>query len=149
MTRTRTVGIALCTLGALIGVAPFLHWYRVDIPGRDLPISGIDAAGELWSLPILGAVLIGVGLAIAAAVPDPSYRAGRWLAAAAAASGVFATAWALKGALTVRAVAVPVGVADGPVAPLAAQPLAFLTAALAACVVCVALAWVRSGSGSG
>ena len=148
MRRTRAVGIALCTLGALIGVAPFLHWYRVDIPGRDLPISGIDAAGELWSLPLVGAVLVGVGLAIATAVPDPSYRAGRWLAAVGAVAGVFATAWALKGALTVRAVAVPTGVTDGPVAPLAAQPLAFLTAAAAACVVCVALAWVRSGSTS-
>ena len=146
--RTRGIGIALGMLGALIGVAPFLHWYRIDVAGRDLPVSGIDATGELWSLPLLGAVLVGVGLAIAVAVPDPSYRAGRWLAAVGAVSGAFATAWALKSALTVQAVAVPVGVADGPAAPLAAQPLAFVTAGAAACAVCVALAWVRSGSGS-
>ena len=148
MMRTRALGSALGALGALVGLAPFLHWYRIDVPGRNLPISGIDATGELWSLPLLGAVLVAVGLVIAVTVPDPSHRAGRWLAAVGAVSGAFATALALRCALSVGAVATPVGVADGPAAPLAAQPLAFVAAGAAACAVCVALAWVRSGSSS-
>lgn len=143
---TRAIGIVLTALGALIGVAPFLHWYRIDVPGRDLPVSGVDAAGELWSLLPLGAVLVAVGLAIAVAVPDPSRRPARWLGATAAIAGAFATAWALRSTLDVQAVAVPLGVATAPLAPLAPQPLAFITAGAAACVVCVSLAWVRSGS---
>lgn len=143
---TRPTGIALTALGAFIGLAPFLHWYRIDVPGRDLPVSGVDAAGELWTLPLLGVVLVAVGLAIAVAVPDPPLRGARWLGGIAAAAAAFATAWALKSAVDVPAVGVPVGVANGPAAPLAAQPLAFVTAGAAACAVCVALAWLRSGS---
>jgi len=144
--RTRAIGFVLVALGALIGVAPFLHWYRIDVPGRDLPISGIDAAGELWSLPLLGSVLVAVGAAIAVAVPDPSLGVARWLGAIGAVAGAFATTWALKGALGMQAVGVPVGVANGPTAPLAAQPLAFIIAGASACATCVSLIWLRSGA---
>jgi hypothetical protein len=143
---TRAVGIALAVLGAFIGASPFLHWYRIDVSGRDLPVSGIDAAGELWSLVPLAAVIVAAGLAIVLLGPDPSGRQARWLAGIAAVAAAFATVWALKGAVDIPAVGVPVGVEDGPGAPLAVQPLAFAAAAAAACVASVSLAWLRSGS---
>jgi hypothetical protein len=143
---TRIVGIAIAALGAFIGAAPFLHWYRIDVPGRDLPVSGIDAAGELWSLVPLGIVIVGAGLALALLVPEPSARQARWLAGIAAVAGAFATIWALKCAIDIPAVGVPAGVENGPDAPLAAKPLAFIAAGAGACVASVSLAWLRSGS---
>jgi hypothetical protein len=143
---TRAVGIVLAALGVFVGAAPFLHWYRIDVPGRDLPVGGVDAAGELWSLVPLGVVIAAAGVAIAVLRPAPFARQARWLAGVAAAAGAFVTIWALKCALDVPAVGVPVGVADGPAAPLAVRPLAFAVAAAGAAVASVALAWLRSGA---
>ena len=143
---TRGVGIAIAALGALIGVSPFLDWYRIDVPGRDLPVSGVDAAGELWSLVPLAVVIVAAGIAIALLRPDPSDRQARWLGGIAAAASAFALLWALKCAIDIPAVGVPVGVDEGPEAPLAATSLAFVVAGAAACVASVSLAWLRAGS---
>lgn len=143
---TRIVGIALAALGAFVGAAPFLHWYRIDVPGRDLPVSGIDASGELWSLVPLGVVIVAAGLALAVLVPEPSGRQSRWLAGIAAVAGTFATIWAVKCTLDIPAVGVPVGVGDGPEAPVVARPLAFIAAAAAAGVASVSLMWLRAGT---
>lgn len=143
---TRRVGIALAALGAFVATSPFLAWYRIDVPGRDLPVSGVDAAGELWTLVPLGVVIAAAGLALALLVPEPSGRQARWLAGIAAVAGAFATIWALKCAIDIQAVGVPAGVQDAPDAPLAAKPLAFIVAGAGACVASVSLAWLRSGS---
>jgi hypothetical protein len=143
---SRVVGIALAALGAFIGVSPFLNWYRIDVPGRDLRVSGVDAAGELWSLVPLAVVIVAAGTAIALLGPDPSDRQARWLAGIAAVAAAFAASWALRCAIDVPAVGVPVSVEDGPDAPLAVRPLAFVVAAAAACVASVSLVWLRSGA---
>lgn len=142
----RLIGIGAAVLGALVGIAPFLDWYLADLPERRIAFAGIDVAGELWTLPVLSIPIVGLGVAIAVARPDPRATLARWAGGALTLLGAFALAWALKSALDVGAVALPAGVPDGPGAPLRAQPVAFICAAAAAAVACAGLAWLREGS---
>jgi len=54
---------AICGL-ALLGL-PFATWYVARLPSGEEAASGIQAAGELWLVPPLGALVVVAGVAIA------------------------------------------------------------------------------------
>jgi hypothetical protein len=143
---TRSYGIGVAVLGAIIGTMPFARWYRADLPGRNVLRSGVEVSGELWSLPLLACAIVTIGVAIAVRRPDPMTVAARWLGGICAVAGAMCVGWALFSVFRSTGVAVPLGVADGPPAPLRAQPAAFIAAAAGAAVSAVSLAWVRTGS---
>lgn len=143
---TRWYGIGVAVLGAIIGTLPFARWYRADLPGRSVVRSGVDVSGELWSLPLLASVIVAIGLVIAVRRPDPMTVVARWLGGICTVAGAICLGWALFSVFRITSVAVPVGVADGPPAPLRAQPAAFIAAAAGAVVSAVSLVWVRVGS---
>lgn len=142
----RAYGAAFVVLGAIVGVLPFLDWYRLDLPGRDLRVSGVQVAGELWVVPILGGVTIVIGAAIGLLAPAPARRVSRWLGGATTLAAGFAALWAAKAVWWHRATAVPIGVSDGPAAPLATRPIGYLAVAAGAALAAVALLWLRSGT---
>jgi len=143
---TRSYGIGVAVLGAIIGTMPFARWYRADLPGRTLVRSGVEVSGALWSLPLLACVIVAIGVAIAAGRPDPMTVVARWLGGICAVAGAMCVGWALFSVFRITGVAVPVGVADGPPAPLRAQPAAFIAAAAGAAVSAASLVWVHLGS---
>ena len=143
----RLLGACAAALGLVVGIAPFLDWYRADLAGRQVVVAGVDVAGELWTLPALAVTIMGIGVALAAVRPHPRATAARWAGAALVLLGVFALAWTLKSVFDVPTVAQPVDLPDGPRAPLEAQPVAFICAAAAAGVACTGFAWLRAGSG--
>ncbi len=143
---TRGCGICVAVLGAAAGALPFMPWYRADLPGREVVVSGIDVKGELWSLPALACVVVAIGVFVAARVPDPATAVARRLAGVCVVAGALCLVWALWGTFRVTSVALPVDVSDGPPAPLRVQPMAFLAAAAGAAIAAVSLGWVRSGS---
>jgi hypothetical protein len=127
-----------------VAVAPFLAWYRVDVAGRDVTFTGVDAAGITWSLTVLGACAAAAALA-GAVRARPGWRLP---AAAVSLCGALATAWALMAILAPAASAVPAGIPAPPAAPLAPQPAALLAAAGASALAAVGLSWLRSGAGA-
>lgn len=142
----RVVGVGVAVLGALVGILPFLQWYRVDLPGRDISVRGVDVRGELWSLPILACLVVAIGLYVAARSSGPGTLAVRRLGGICAVAGVMCLAWALWSVVRIPSVAVPLDVGDGPTAPLQAHPVALLTAAAGAAVAAISLWWMRSNS---
>ena len=142
----RVVGVGVAALGGVVGVLPFLRWYRVDVTGRDISVRGVDVRGELWSLPILACLVVAIGLYVAVRVPGPGTLAVRRFGGVCAVAGAMCLAWALWSVVRIPSVAVPLDVGDGPTAPLQAHPVALLAAAAGAAVAAISLWWVRDSS---
>lgn len=142
---TRWCGIALIALGVALGLLPFMRWYRADLPGRHVTARGVEVSGELWSVPVLAAVICGIGIALVVGRRQPGTLGARWLGGIATVCGALACAWALWSVFRITGVAIPVGVSDGPVAPLRVQPTAWIAAAAGAAAAAVSLWWVRTG----
>ena len=141
---TRRMGAGFVILGGLLAAAPFVSWYRVDLPGREVRFRGVDVAGELWSLLILGAVIAAMGVAVLVGRADPGTRLGRWAGGVVAVAGLMALAWAVKGVFDIRAAAIPV--VPGQPAPIDATGRAYLAAGLCAVTTAVGLLWLRAGT---
>ena len=141
---SRVFGLGVTVLGTCAGILPFMQWYRVDLPGRDVVFRGVDVRGELWSLPVLACIVVAIGVYVAASVPDPRRSSSRWLGGICAVVGALYLAWALWSTWRISSVAVPLDLGDGPAAPLRAQPLALLAAAAGSGVAAMSLWWVRS-----
>lgn len=141
----RVYGAGFAALGVLLAVLPFLDWYRLNLPERDLRLSGVEVAGELWVVPLIGAVALATGAAILVAAPASRRRVSRWLGAVTAIGATFAALWAAKAAWFHQATAFPVGVPDGPSVPLSIRPFALLTIAAGSALAAAALLWLRSG----
>ena len=142
----RAVGWGAAALGVLLGVAPFLDWYRAALPERSVTYSGVEVAGELWTLPALALVTVGLGVALAVLRPDPRWTPARWIGGALATAGIFALVWTLRAVLDIQAEAIPVDVVAPPRAPLTAQPFSFLAAAVGAAIASAGFAWLRDGA---
>jgi hypothetical protein len=120
---TAVAGVALIVL-------PFASWYVARLPSGSERASGVDASGELWLVPALGALVLLSGIAIVLG------RAPALAGTTAAIAGGLAAAWAL-----VNIAQVPVGaVLDDPPDPvpvavdvdvLVAAPLTAVAGALA------------------
>jgi hypothetical protein len=141
----RVYGVGLVVLGVLVGALPFAHWYRVDLPGRDLEHSGVAVSGELWSLPLLAGVIVTIGAWVAARGLDPAGSSARWLGWACAVAGVVALGWILLSAFRITSQAVP-DVPGGPPAPLHVQSIAYVAAAAGAAITALSLWWLRLGA---
>lgn len=140
------MGLGVAVLGFVVAVAPFLHWYRADLPGRDLRYRGVQVAGELLALPLLGAALVIAGAVVAGRPPSRPGSPSRGVGVVIAAAGAAAAVLALVRVLDIPAVAIPVGVPGGPDAPLDAQPIGLLAAAAGAAAAGAGLLWIRGGA---
>jgi hypothetical protein len=130
----RTLGAAIALAGAALAGLAFMPWYAAGTAGVPSSASGVDASGELWSLPVLGALAIAAGLVLATR-PDLRRAAG----ALAVAAGALGALWATRNALQVPVRLVltepggpPVAVA-GDLARIRAEPAAFAAIGAAAC----------------
>jgi hypothetical protein len=129
----RAIGGAIAVAGAALAGLPFMPWYAAGSAGVHTA-SGVDASGELWSLPVLGAVAVAAGLVLAA---RPGLR--RAAGAVAVAAAALAALWATRNALQVpvrlvvtEAGGPPMAVA-GDVARIRVEPAAFAAIGAAAC----------------
>jgi hypothetical protein len=129
----RALGGAIALAGAALAGLAFMPWYAAGSAGVP-SASGVGASGELWSLPILGAVAVAAGLVLAAR-PDLRRAAGAFAVAA----GALAALWATRNALQVpvrlivtEAGGPPMAVA-GEVAGIRVESAAFAAIGAAAC----------------
>jgi ABC-type Mn2+/Zn2+ transport system permease subunit len=138
----RRFAVIAAPLGVFLGASPFFGWYRLDLPGRALRVSGIEGAGELWALPVLGTVIVGTAVAIVVGRLDPKDRASSWTVWSVALCGVFALGWIVRSIFDIRAVGFA-AIADPPAVPLRPEPVAFVAAAVASAMTALALWWLR------
>ena len=130
----RLGGIALIALGALLAVLPAFAWYATP---PQAVASGFAGAGQLWVVPVLGALAVLGGVALCSGRVENRGAAARWAGPLAAIAGLLATGltlWAgLDPAVTLSVVlpsgseSVPASVELRPaaiVAPLAAVLIA-------------------------
>lgn len=136
---------AVGVLGALVAVAPFANWYRIDVPGRRLPVTGLDAAGELWVLPVVGAGIVACAAIVIQSAIGPRERSGRFLGVAVIVLGVAALTVAAVALLAHGARAIATIADDPPGAPLRAGSVGWITAATSATIICLGCVWLRAG----
>ena len=140
----RRFGWIAMVAGAMTAAMPFVPWFRVDASGPVRRVRAIDAAGELWAMSIVGAIVVAIGCAVLVARVDAVELPGRWAGGATAFCGIAALGWAAKATFDVNAIGVP-QVPNGPPAPLEVQPLAFLAIVVTCCVALLGLTWLREG----
>jgi hypothetical protein len=141
----RTLGAVLAALGVSMTIFPFLPWYAADVPGRRITATGIEAAGEAWSVPILGLVVVVAGVAVAVQAV-PSVAGARWVGLTAAAAGALAVAMVARLVVDLPVAFMP-DVRPAPAIPVLREPALFAAAAAAAAAVAVALGYVRTAVG--
>lgn len=123
--------IVAVVAGLALVVLPFLTWYTADLPRGTVTVSGIDASGELWIVPAMGAaVLVGAWVV---------WRHGTSLVGSltAAVAGAVAAVWAARNSATIPVQAVVDratgrAVLDVPVLLAPAAPAAVVAGVLAA-----------------
>jgi len=132
-------------LGAALGALPAFAWYSAAVPAGRVAASGFAGAGELWLLPVLGALAVLAGAAMVSARPEEATTTARWSGALALAAGAFGLVWALRAGLDPRVALVvvqPDGGQEVP-APVDLEPAAVITPIVAGAIAAVgaALAW--------
>jgi hypothetical protein len=132
------------TLAVAIGVAPFLGWFRVDVPRRRLSVSGVEATAVLWAVPVLAGAALVCATILAVGRPSPGDLPGRVLGWAITVLGGALVTWCAIGIVATDAVARP-DVQDPPLTPIVATPVAWIAVGLAAVVACLGVAWLRRG----
>jgi hypothetical protein len=122
--------------GAALGALPFLVWYSAESPGGRSTATGVGATGELWSLPVLAALIVAAGALALVLGGSAGSRRGRRLGAVALAAGAVSAFWAIKNGVDVpvRLVSTPGGRPVRPPGAVEVEPAAFGAAAAAACV---------------
>jgi hypothetical protein len=142
----RPLGLAMALAGVAMAVLAFLPWYSARVPSGRASASGVDASGEIWSLPALGALAVAAGLVLAAAGSAPGSPLARRAGLTALVAGALGVFWAIKNGLDVP-VAVVMSRAPGAVdlgVPVDVEPAAFGAAAAAACASLAGLLAMRS-----
>jgi hypothetical protein len=132
----RAIGGALMALGAALGALPAFAWYAATAPGRRVSAAGLSGAGELWLVPLLGAMAVLAGAALIAAPPDGLAATARWAGPLALVAGGLALAWALRAGLDPR-VSLTVEAPDGPrelASAVELEPAAVITPIVAGAV---------------
>ena len=74
----RAAGGALMALGVALGALPAFAWYAAAAPGGRVSAAGLSAAGELWLLPLLGALAVLAGTGLVASPSGDLEAAARW-----------------------------------------------------------------------
>lgn len=142
---TRATGVALLLLGAALAVLPALPWFTAPPAADPTEATGFSASGQLWLLPVLGALVVLAGAGLLAGRPGGGHAAS-WAGPLALVAGLVALGFTLWAGLD-PSVSLRVTV-DGATVPLAA-PIDLAPAAVVAPVVAglaalvgAALTWV-------
>lgn len=143
----RLTGVALLLLGAALAVLPALTWFTAPPPGRPTGASGFSAAGSLWLLPVVGALVVLSGAGLLAARPGAARAAARWAGPLALVAGLLALGFALWAAadpsLTLRVTAG--GVTEQIPVAVDLAPAAYVAPAVAAAAALVGAATTWAG----
>ena len=134
----RATGAALLLLGAALAVLPAFTWFTAPPPATPTDASGFSGSGQLWLLPVLGALIVLAGAGLLASRPGNARPVAAWAGPVAFVAGLLALAFAvwagLDPAVTLRVTvegvteAVPATVDLAPAAVIA--PVAAAIAAL-------------------
>lgn len=144
--RSRVAGAGLLALGAALGALPAFGWYQAPPVGMPTRASGFAGAGQLWMLPLLGA-MVAIGGALLAAAPSSDRSALRRVGALCAVCGAVALAlavWAAAGPRLELRAALPEGVVTVP-ARVSLEPAAFATPLVAGAILLAGLALMLAG----
>lgn len=141
----RAAGGALMALGAALAALPAFAWYAAAAPGGRVSTVGLSGAGELWLLPLLGAMAVVAGAGLIAASPGALEVTARWAGPLALAAGGLGLAWALRAGLDPRVV-VAVDLPGGRrelTSGVELEPAAVITPVVAAAIALVgaAVSW--------
>lgn len=93
---SRAAGGPLIVLGGALAVLPALAWYSAHGPGGRVATTGLASAGELWLLPVLGALAVLAGAALLAARPGAGAPVARWAGPLVFVVGGLAMVWAIR-----------------------------------------------------
>jgi hypothetical protein len=143
----RAAGGALMALGAALGALPAFAWYAAAAPGGRVSAAGLSAAGELWLLPLLGAMAVLAGAGLLASSAGGLQAAARWAGPLALVAGALGLAWALRAGLDPH-VALTVDLPGGArelSSPVDLEPAAVITPVVAAAVVVLGAAVTWAG----
>jgi hypothetical protein len=113
----------------------FLPWFRAVTPGERATASGVSASGEVWSLPLLGAIAIAGGVLLVVLGAPAGSTTARRVGVVALLAGVLGAFWAIKNGVDVPVRASPLAVPPGVAidVPVEREPAVFGSAAAAAC----------------
>ena len=141
----RATGAALVLLGAALAGLPALTWFTAPTEAAPTDTNGFAASGQLWLLPVLGALVVASGVGLLASRPGRARAVASWAGPLAFAAGLIAlgfAVWAgLDPSVTLR-VAVD-GVTESVPAPVDLAPAAFAAPVVAglAALVGAGAAW--------
>jgi hypothetical protein len=93
---SRAAGAPLIVLGGALAVLPALAWYSARGPGGRVVATGLAAAGELWLLPVLGALAVLAGAALLVARPGIDAPVARWAGPLVIVAAGLAMVWAIR-----------------------------------------------------
>ena len=98
----RVAGALLMALGAALAALPAFGWYSAPPVGAPTHASGFAGAGQLWALPLVGAMTVLSGAALVSARPEGARDTARRVGVAAALGGAVALGLALWAAADPR-----------------------------------------------
>jgi hypothetical protein len=137
----RLAGGLLLTLGVAVAALPGLTWFTSPPDNERAHATGFAGAGELWLMPVLGALIVLAGAGLVGAPQGAARGAARWAGPLALAAGLVAlgfAAWAAADPGVTLTVTLPGGVERVPAevalapAALAAQVVAGIAVAIGA-----------------
>lgn len=144
----RAAGALLLGLGAALAVLPAFGWYSAPPAGAPTEASGFAGAGQLWALPVLGALAVLAGAIQLAARPAGAAGTARAAGALAAAAGAVAlgvAAWAAADPRLELTALLPGGPERVAAGAVGLEAPAIVTLVVAAAITLVGLALVVSG----
>jgi hypothetical protein len=143
----RAAGALLLGLGAAMAALPAFGWYSAPPVGAPTHASGFAGAGQLWLLPVLGALVVLAGALQLSARPAGAAATARLaggLAAACGAVGLGIALWAAADPRLDLVVGAPGGPARVPTA-IDLEAAAVVTPLVAGGALLVGLALALSG----
>jgi hypothetical protein len=143
----RAAGALLLGLGAAMAALPAFGWYTAPPVGAPTHASGFTGAGQLWLLPVLGALVVLAGALQLSARPGNAATTARVAGGLAAACGAVAlglSVWAAADPRLDLAVGPPAGPERVPTA-IDLEAAAVVTPLVAAAVLLVGLGLALSG----
>jgi hypothetical protein len=109
--------------------------------------AGLSGAGELWLVPVLGAMAVLAGAGLVASSPSSLESAARWAGPLALVAGGLALVWSLRAGLDPR-VSLAVELPGGPrelASPVELEPAAVITPVVAGAVAVLGAAATWAG----
>jgi hypothetical protein len=99
VTPARVTGTALMACGGGLAALPAFVWYSAPPAGDPTVATGFAAAGQLWLLPVLGAVIVVAGAALLVAPAGGAGPVARWSGPLVAGAALLALGLALWAAI--------------------------------------------------